>query len=482
MRYEIEDLDFNQLLREAHVQIEEELSLEDAGFIRLGSGGYDSLTGYSRVDNLKKSRSYATFEPLARRSVQLYTDFTLGSGMTFKAKDEGHQTILNAYWEDINNQGCLSVMGQRRSSDKLLIDGEIFFALFVKNKKVTVRRIDPLEIVEFICHPDDVERVLYYKRVATEATAKGSKVRYYRSFINEEGEEVKDSEEKVVNKMTAEKDVMVYHLPFSTILQRGNPLLLPVLDYLLLHRRVTASRAAIVLAMGQYAFKLKQAGGAEQIAKTKAMLHETQVKSGSTWIENAGADLQPISANTNAAGASEDARMLKLMIFAGVGLSEQYFGDIKAGGFATAKTVELPMMKTFEAMQKIWGDAYDVMDRFVLAQHGIIKDVVIDRDFPDIAPEANSELSKAIETICTVFPEFVASEQVQSKALLTMGINDVNEVISQLALNPESREARVIKYLRNYSNELEVSIAEMRKGGNRDEKEAQEEAAPGGLS
>ena len=81
MGYEIESLDFQQLLREAHAQIEEELSLEDAGFIRLGSGGYDSLTGYSRVDNLKKSRSYATFEPLARRSIQLYTDFTLGSGM-----------------------------------------------------------------------------------------------------------------------------------------------------------------------------------------------------------------------------------------------------------------------------------------------------------------------------------------------------------------------------------------------------------------
>jgi len=38
MGYELEALEFQTILHEAHVQIEEELSLEDAGFIRMGQG------------------------------------------------------------------------------------------------------------------------------------------------------------------------------------------------------------------------------------------------------------------------------------------------------------------------------------------------------------------------------------------------------------------------------------------------------------
>jgi len=65
--------------------------------------------------------------------------------------------------------------------------------------------------------------------------------------------------------------------------------------------------------------------------------------------------------------------------------------------------------------------------------------------------------------ICTTFPEFTASEQVQSKALLTMGINDVNEVIAQLTANPESKEAKLIQALRGYNNSLEIAITELYK-------------------
>ena len=44
-----------------------------------------------------------------------------------------------------------------------------------------------------------------------------------------------------------------------------------------------------------------------------------------------------------------------------------------------------------------------------------------------------------------------------------MGINDVNEVIAQLALNPESKEAKLIQALRGYNNQLEIAITEMYK-------------------
>ena len=420
---------FNVILQEATAQVEEDLALEDKGWIKLGSGTGAITTDSERITNLKLSRTYATFDPLAKQAIRLWTDYSIGNGITFNVEDDKAQTLLQEYWEDIANNSCLSAMGQRRSSDKLLIDGEVFFVLFIGKGKTTIRRIDPLEITSIITESDDLENILYYKRVNSDSTGY-SHTRYYRSLANELWLDGKDNS-VTINKANAEKGIC-YHVPFATIEQRGNPLLLPCLDWLKLHRRYMASRVAVMLAMARFAWKIKQEGGADAIATTKASFHEEQQKSASTIIENMGATMTPISAPTGASGAYQDGRMLKLLIASATGIPEQYFGDISIGNLATAKTVELPMMKMFLSYQTLWRDAYDLMDRLVLDNAGVSRDVAIDRDFPGIAPEDQTELAKAIQTIVTTFPKFKHSHDVMQSALLSIGVNNTQDVIDTM--------------------------------------------------
>ena len=248
-----------------------------------------------------------------------------------------------------------------------------------------------------------------------------------------------------------------------------------------------ASRVAITLSLARFAWKIKQMGGATQVASTKAQLNDVQVQAGATMVENMASTLSPIKADTGASGAYQDGRMLKLLIASACGIPEQYFGDISTGNLATAKTVELPMVKQFTSYQAVWGSVYDIMDRLVLSERGITGDVHIDRDFPAIAPSDQTEISTAIKTILDAVPDFADSRDVLSAALMSIGVDDTARVLDELdkikkekdaerAANPPpippqfnqfqpnqpvpNQEAALINALSGYTNSLEVAIAE----------------------
>ena len=151
------------IIREALQSVEDQLSIEDRGWINLSGQTGDIITDQSRILNLKLSRLYAVKDPLGKQSIRLWTDYTFGTGITWQSENEKAVNVLKPFWNAPANQSVLSARGQRRSSDKVLIDGEMFFAIFLGTES-TIRTIDPLEIIEIITNPEDREDVKYYKR------------------------------------------------------------------------------------------------------------------------------------------------------------------------------------------------------------------------------------------------------------------------------------------------------------------------------
>jgi len=445
----------DEIIREATQQVEDELRLEDAGWINLTSVSGEVLTDQERILNLKLSRLYYTKDPLGAQAVRLWTDYTFGTGLTWSvpdAKGEGKQTadVLKAFWENPANQTVLSVRGQRKSSDKDLVDGEIFFALFLGAKgEVKIRRIDPLEITEIITDADDIENVLYYRRVWSDRTQKIHET-IYRSISNIAGIKATDTQG---NTITQNDDALVYHLTFRTITQRGNPLLLPALDWIKQYRRFLSSRIAIVLAHARFAWKTKVQGGQAVVNAIKAQTDGKEVNAGSQLLENMGSDTTPIRTDSGASNAYQDGRMIKLQIAAAVGIPEQYFGDISIGNLATAKTVELPMMKMFQSYQAVWIDTYKDIDEIVLAYNKVPPLLwYVDRDFPAIAPTDIAQAATAIVQILGVLPNLAMSDDVMQVALMTLGIDDPAEVIAQLTqeskINPEIALTKALRAFR----------------------------------
>ena len=425
----VEFRELGQLITEATQTVEEELKLEDDGWIRLGTTG-GVVSDAERVDNIKWSRLYATKDPLGKQSIRLWTDYSFGTGITMSSKEEETNKVIEGFWDNPQNQALLSAQGQRTSSNKALIDGEVFFAITLGTQGAAIiRRINPLEITEIITNPDDVEEVLYYKREWTNAQGVGKKA-YYRSTSNIKGEPAKDSQGNLVPEPEL---ALVYHLAINTIDQRGNPLLLPALDWIKQYRHFLASRVAIMLALAKFAWKDKVQGGAATVAAEKATLHEKEVPAGSVRIENMGANLTPIRTDSNAGGAYQDGRMLKLQVSAATGIPEQYYGDISIGNLATAKTVELPMMKMFTSYQAVWGCVYKDINNVVLDHNKISPDKrYVDMDFPAIAPEDAALLAQSMSLILQQMPQLGEAPEVQQAALMSMGINDPSEVLDSL--------------------------------------------------
>lgn len=444
IRFDMPELiELSQLIREATASVEQELEIEDRGWIRGGTSSSDIITELARTDAVKLSRLYWTKDPLAKQAIRLWTDYTFGTGMTWSCEDQKASDALSAYWNHKDNQPVLSSRGQRRSSNQLLVDGEIFFAMFL-GKEVRVRLINPLEIIEIITNPDDRDDERYYKREWSDAQG-GFHTDYYCSHRNLKDKSCKDSAGKIIQATQDAQHVVVYHMADNTLGQRGMPLLLPALDWIKQYRRFLASRVAIMLALARFAWKNKVQGGATAVATAKAVFNETEVPAGSVMVENMGSDLQPIRTDTNARGAYDDGRMLKLQVAAAVGIPEQYFGDISIGNLATAKTVELPMMKMFQSYQAIWSDAFKDMDEIVLEHAGVDTDTHVDRDFPAITPEDVAAVSQALGQLTAAIPKLADIRDVIQVALLSLGINNTKEVLDELEKQEQEAEQKKAK-------------------------------------
>jgi hypothetical protein len=446
-------MEYETLLQEATKQVEDMLALEDRGWITLGAVTGEPLTDADRKLAVSRSRLYAAKDPLARQAIRLWTDYTFGSGIAFATEDEKAQEILSSYWTARRNRSCLSAQGQRTCSDKLLVDGEVFFAMFLGSEgEVTVRRIDPLEITEIITDPEDADSLLYYKREW--ASSGSSKTDYYRAFDNIEGRPGKDSAGKEVS---AKDGPVVYHVAYNTLGgARGLPLLLPALDWIQQYRRFLASRIAVMLALARFAWKGKVQGGAAAVGAAKATYEGKTPAAGSVTIENMGMDMQPIRTDSNARNAYDDGRMIKLQVCAAVGIPEQYFGDLETGNLATAKTVELPMAKMFQSYQAVWRDAYKDLDDLVLEHNEVPEDKrYVDRDFPAIAPENLEGAALSIASLLTVLPALGDSRDVQQQALLAMGVLNPNEALDAMAQEAKSMpEVALAKALRRFQEAM----------------------------
>jgi len=417
------------LIREATASVEADLALEDEGWVNLSAQAGDVITGAERITNLKLSRLYSLKDPMGKQAIRLWTDYTFGTGMIWDTEDEKAKKTLEGFWDSKANQSVLSARGQRKSSDKLLIDGEVFFAIFLGANEVKIRRIDPLEITEIITDPDDKDNVRFYRRQWSDAQGK-SHEDIYRSTTNLKNEAAKDAYGKSVQKT---EDALVYHLTYNTISQRGNPLLLPALIWMKYNTKFLASRIAVMLAIARFAIKTKVKGGQVAVDAIRAKTHGKDIPAGSHEIENLGAETTVMKQETGASAAYQDGRMIKLQIAAAVGIPEQYFGDISIGNLATAKTVELPMMKMFQSYQAVWNDAYQDIDEVILEHAGVAPDKwYIDRDFPKIAPEDVGLAATALVQILQVMPDLADSEDVKQIALMTVGVYDPAEVLDQM--------------------------------------------------
>lgn len=442
-------------------------TLEDIGWINLSiDQDINEIIPIGIEKAIKRSRLYYYNNPLAAQWVNLVTAFSFGEGVSIPSVDDDEiQEAINDFWNDLDNRKTLtSFWAQQALSNKLQYEGNLFFVLFDDEKgNVKVRILNAVEVKDIIMDEEDRNRPMFYKVMLAEKKYNFSndsfstvrrKVLYYPDIDNFVPDQFGVPDSKLV------RDAKVFHAKINCDVNDkfGVPVLYRGVDWMKAHKDMAGDLATLIKALSEFAWKKKVKGGAAKVNAIKAaMATKTDLSNirntvGKYQIENEGIDLQSIDIKTGGVKVgTEGLKSMQLMISAASGIFYHYFGDPSTGNLATAKSMELPMVKMFTAYQTIWSGIYMSLITYSLnkkVEVGLIKgesefdnktrreivklnsDVTIDVDFPPLLESDLKELAESLEVAKRA--KLIGTELAAQLFLLGANVNNVKEEIEKM--------------------------------------------------
>lgn len=452
------------LLREQLAELE--VSLLDSDWRRMSSAGdLDfSRQGLRAINRI--SRIMYLKNPLVRRAVRLQALYVWAQGCTITSTDDATQRVIERFMSDPRNQCVLtSHQGRVLAEVDLQVDGNLFFALFGggPSGEVQVRTIDPDEIEEIICDPNDAQVVWFYKRVwsqssldlRTGTSTTDRRCAYYPDIRYPADAERMDS----IGRDPVLWESPVYHVKVGGLSRQrfGVPETYSAHDWARAYNEFLANWATIVRAYAQFAFNLKTAGGPQAVSALKSRLNASDgsgsgvnrnpsVQTASTFIST-NADLTPVK-TAGATTSAADGMYLALMVGAATGTPyPMLMGDPSTGNLATAKTLDRPTELRFRDRQELWRSIMitileHAVERSRGAAGGIMRPYgddyqsTITVEFPPILEHDITESVNSIVAAATLDGKAAAGtiprEQTSRMLLSALGVANVEEVIQAL--------------------------------------------------
>jgi hypothetical protein len=373
-----------------------DLLRDEEGWTRIGADSWRRMAvpEAQRRDVVLRARQYARFDPLTIRTLAHFRDFAFSRGFMLSAKEDAPGTAgddAEAFWTARGNRFLFSDQGQRKSSDLLLIDGEVFFVIFGEGAEALVSPLQTFEIAEILSNPDNAAEPWWYIRKSLTADGSEKAVAYPSVWnwpINPDSQDLLEGKDATLVESTdGQPAPRIYHARINTLSARGNSYFTGALQWAKQFRKFMESRVAIQQAIAMYPWQETIKGGAADVNARVAALQsslvtaDTEVNppdaSGSTWVQNEAAERKPVPQETGAAAARTDGTMILAIYGAAVGIFPHYFGVDTLAKMATADAMELPMLRLFQSHQRLWTQIYGELVGWAVA--------------PDEPPESISE-------------------------------------------------------------------------------------------
>jgi hypothetical protein len=330
------------------------------------------------------ARVFYLKNPIIQRSVDVRKLYVWGQGWSIKAAAPDIQAVLDAFLDDEKND---DVVGSHEARTQLEVeletDGNLFFVFFVNKStgRVRVRMIPFAEVQEVICNPEDAHDPWYYKRswsVQTFDPATGNLATEMRTAFYPDWRYHPTSKPDTIGGWPVRGDTPVYHVKIGGFSnwKFGVPEVYDLLDWAKAYKEFLEDWASIVRAYRRFAFKMTTPTS-RAVAAAKAKLQTTLGTSsaagetnpppltGSTFFAPPGYDIDPIR-TSGATVAAEDGRRLLLMVAAGAGLPETFYGDASIGTLATAKSLDRPTELMMLDRQTLWASVFGNIFDFVM--------------------------------------------------------------------------------------------------------------------
>lgn len=434
----------SEALEEATAAAERALASDSIGWSQVGQG-IMPVTEEHRALCVRQSRVLRRKDSMCKHLIKLWTEFGVGTGFTWQSDSPFVKTHLTEAWEAPINKYVFSVQGQRALSTSLCTDGELFIAVFEGNPAV-VRRLDTLEIAFIALDPEDamIERVY----VREGFTVEHKRFRFaYQSSENEEGLPGIDWKGKKVP--PDQPGVVVHHVRLEGVEGRGDPLLMPVVEWAMADRNFMRARLAIIQEISKIARKYKIKGGpravqAEQTRQeaTQAARYQGQAPvQGSAYVHNDVIDTEIVPPQTGSAEANQDEAMIVRRAALGASVFPHYIGFGEAFRLATATAMEPPMLRNFQVYQLLLRDSvYMAIFDDILRPYGVVAKEEVEMDPVEVWPSDAASTLQNITLAVGTFPQFQSADPMLEKVLALCGFTNPSKVLEDIRANAPEPE------------------------------------------
>lgn len=323
-----------------------DLLMQQRGFDIIGGRGLMmgqlDFTEADRLNIVGQSRWAFHFDVQAARAVNAWTDFGFGRNIKVVPQDERLVQFWDEFWSAPRNRPILKQSNLDNLSDKLVIDGELFFAFFADvTGRVTIRRFDTDDITDVIYEKDkqgneDLDVALFYVQ------SQASQAIWWPDWAasKEQLDRVELPQGVVrADQMDEMTHVVMQRVSFNDIKGRGWPMTYRAIPWYTEYKEALHDWSAVAASVAMFPKKVKHKGGSRTTDDLKSALESTFVQSGygtdrnppapagTTWLENQQASLE--FNNPMRTGATEwqsGTMLLAGQMVAGDGLPMAYRG------------------------------------------------------------------------------------------------------------------------------------------------------------
>lgn len=364
---------------EREIQYKEISKKLSEAYPMVGGGGEDalwrSLTTISIRDlNLltqKRMQDIAFYmydsNPMGKRIIEILTDFVVGDGFTYTAKDKNVLEVIKKFWEDPQNNLDDEIEEFVKEQD---IFGELFIPVWVNpvNGAVKLGYIDPYLVTKVT---KDKNNPRMHKSVIWRKRNSDKSITY--NIINID----KDPKSKTEGKLIGD----CFFFPINKVISatRGRSTLLSLSDWLDSYDQFLFARVERAFLLNNFIWDIECEGMTEVELKV-FVKNLAMPKPGSVRAHNEKIKWKAETPKLESADASNEARLFKMQILGGAGFPEHWFGEGSTTTRATALEMSLPTLKKLKSRQKKVKSFLIQIVKFVIDQAIIAEELPEDVD------------------------------------------------------------------------------------------------------
>jgi hypothetical protein len=357
--------------------------------------------------------------PLARRIVELTSQYVVGGGITLGSKHPDTDEFLRAWWNHPLNR-----MDVRCTEwcEELVRAGELFVLISTDASGMSYLRAVPAgQIGEIITAENDVEQELAFIQAA-QGLADAQRWEAYHP-----GGDLPDGDfTPVMRHYAINRPVGALH---------GEPDLAPLLRWLSRYSGWLEDRVRLNRYRQAFLYQVKAAynSEAERIMRQNT-LNAAPPAPGSILVTDESETWSVIQPQLNAHEAAEDGLAIKRMIAAGAGIPLHFLAEPEGSTRTTAESAGGPTFRHFEQRQKFFLWMLEDLARIIVQRKALVCSK-IDPQAPitvsgaDISARDNASLAVASSTISGVFMELRSRGLVDDSELLRICYRFAGEVV-----------------------------------------------------